>query len=61
MAAYVSIVAWHVLFYPHSYVHAVFMVRTLVGLLFPAAMLIACLYGEALTRLLGRASTVFAR
>lgn len=57
IVGFMAIVVWHVAFYAHTSVHAVFMVRTLVGLFITAAALIACLHGEqlgALMRLLDR-------
>jgi hypothetical protein len=54
IVGFMAIVLWHVAFYPHTSVHAVFMVRTLVGLFITAAALIVCLHGEQLGALLRR-------
>jgi hypothetical protein len=48
IVAFLAIVLWHIAFYPHSMVHAHFMVRTLVGLYFTSGMLLLCLHREQL-------------
>jgi hypothetical protein len=56
LGAALVIVAWHLIFFPHSFVHAWFMVRTLVGIILPAGALVLWLHRHDLARMAGSAT-----